>query len=222
MEQGHTEARCLIADDDEAFTYNKRINGLATIQEHFMIVRALKRGVSEEKLARALDINLKLIKRRRTLLDGICPEVVELLADRKVNPAVFEVLRKMRPMRQIEAAELMIIAGNFATSYARALLAATKQQDLVNPDQPKRVAGLTAEQMAKMEREMSALQQDYKSVEASYGDDILHLVIATGYLSRLIQNRQVERYLTQNHSEFLKGFRDIVAAASLEQSQAAE
>src|SRR6202048_4205270 len=50
---GDSEAPCLIADDDEAFTYNKRVNRLATIQEHYMIVKAIERGVSEEKLARA-------------------------------------------------------------------------------------------------------------------------------------------------------------------------
>jgi hypothetical protein len=33
----------LIADDDEAFTYNKRVNRLATIQEHYMIVKAIER-----------------------------------------------------------------------------------------------------------------------------------------------------------------------------------
>ena len=48
---GETETRCLLARDDEAFTYNKRINRLATIQEHYMIVRAIERGVSEEKIA---------------------------------------------------------------------------------------------------------------------------------------------------------------------------
>jgi len=37
----------LIADDDEAFTYNKRVNRLATVQEHYMIVKALERGVSK-------------------------------------------------------------------------------------------------------------------------------------------------------------------------------
>src|SRR4051794_28323278 len=29
---GETEVRCLLARDDEAFTYNKRVNRLATIQ----------------------------------------------------------------------------------------------------------------------------------------------------------------------------------------------
>ena len=70
---GETEVRCLIALDDEAFTYNKRINRLATIQEHFMIVRAIERGVSEDKLAKALDLDVKAIRRRRMMLGGICP-----------------------------------------------------------------------------------------------------------------------------------------------------
>lgn len=42
---GERETRCLLASDDEAFTYNKRVNRLATIQEHYMIVWALERGV---------------------------------------------------------------------------------------------------------------------------------------------------------------------------------
>jgi ParB-like chromosome segregation protein Spo0J len=113
------EARCLIADDDEGYTYNKRINRLATIQEHLMIVRAVDRGVSEEKLAKALNLDIKAIKRRRALLVGICQEVVELLKDKSVNSRTFEVLRKMKPMRQIEAAELMVTAGNYTARAMR-------------------------------------------------------------------------------------------------------
>jgi hypothetical protein len=219
-DQGAKEVRCLIADDDEAFTYNKRINGLATIQEHYMIVRALERGVSEERLAKVLNVDLRLIRRRRMLLDGICPEVVELLKDKTVNPDAFEVLRKMKPMRQVEVTELMTMAANFTASYAKALLAATRQSDLIYSDKPKKVQGLTAEQMARMEREMGALQQDFKAVEASYGDDVLHLVIASGYLAKLVNNPEIERYLDRHHPEILSQFRTIVAAASIDQPSA--
>jgi hypothetical protein len=195
-ELGQTETRCLISDDDEAFTYNKRINRLATIQEHYMIVRALKRGVSPDKLARALNVDVRSIQRKRGLLEGICQDVVELLKDRSVNPVTFEVLRKMKPMRQIEVG----------------------QSDLVRGDKPKRVAGMTPEQMARMEREMASLTQDFKALETSYGDDVLQLVIASGYLSKLIANPEIDRYLRQRHPELLEGFQSIVAAASLDQS----
>ena len=90
---GVSNARCLMADDDEAFTYNKRISRLATIQEHFMIVSAIERGVSEDKLAKALDLDAVAIRRRRTMLAGICPEVVDLLKDTSINPGTFDVLR---------------------------------------------------------------------------------------------------------------------------------
>lgn len=215
---GVAEARCLLARDDEAFTYNKRINRLATIQEHYMIVRALERGVSEEKIARALNVDAKAIQRRRSLLEGVCPEIIEMLKDRSVNPVTFDVLRKMKTMRQIEAAELMLATNNFTSSYAKALLAATRQNDLARPDRPKKVGGMTPEQMARMEREMASLNQDFKALEASYGDDVLHLVIASGYLSRLVANPEIERFLQTRHPEILDEFRAIISAASLDQS----
>jgi len=217
-DQGEGEVRCIVADDDEAFTYNKRVNRLATIQEHFMIVRAIERGVPEEKIARALGVDTKHIQRRKSLLDGICPEVVELLKDRSVNPQTFEILRKLKSLRQIEAAELMISAANFTTSYAKALLAATRQSDLAKPERPKKVQGMTPEQMARMEREMESLNRDFKAVEESYGDDILQLVLASRYLARLVGNQQIAVYLERRHPEMLSEFHNIIAATSLDQA----
>jgi hypothetical protein len=134
-----------------------------------------------------------------------------------VNPNTFEVLRKMKPMRQIDAAELMNTAGNFTASYAKAMLAATRQSDLVKADQPKRIAGMTAEQMARMEREMEKLQKDLKTVESRYGEDVLQLVIASGYLAKLVRNSGIKRYLTHHHGEILTEFNAIIAATSLDQ-----
>ncbi|NTA13805.1 plasmid partitioning protein RepB C-terminal domain-containing protein [Agrobacterium tumefaciens] len=218
LDRGATTIRCLISNDDEGFTYNKRVNRLATVQEHYMLIKALNSGVPEEKLAKTFDLDISMIKRRRTLLDGICPEVIELLKDKSVNPVTFDVLRKMRPMRQIESAELMLTVHNWTSSYAKALLAATKQEDLAKPDRPKKIGGLTREQMARMEREMASLHQDFKQIEESYGDDILHLVVASGYLNKLVGNTEIERFLAQRYPEFLDEFRAIIVASSLDQT----
>ena len=61
-EMGETSVICLVATDDESFTYNKRISRLATIQEHKMILRAVERGVSEARIAAALNVNIALIR----------------------------------------------------------------------------------------------------------------------------------------------------------------
>nr|WP_274709018.1 ParB/RepB/Spo0J family partition protein [Variovorax sp. S12S4] len=45
-ELGNTEVPCLVATDDESYTYNNRINRLSSVQEHFMMRRAIDRGIS--------------------------------------------------------------------------------------------------------------------------------------------------------------------------------
>ena len=40
---GYTDAPCLIATDDESYTYNNRINRISSIQEHHMLRRQLLR-----------------------------------------------------------------------------------------------------------------------------------------------------------------------------------
>ena len=217
---GAAEAPCVVADDDESFTYNKRVNRLATIQEHYMIVRALDRGVPEEKLARALNVDVKVIRQRRHLLAGISSDVAELLKDKPVGHHAFQKLRKMKPIRQLEVAELMVSANNYTVSYAKALLATSKPSDLHKPDELKKATGLSAEQMSRLEREMASVSEDYKELEVSYGDDMLVLVVASGFLERLLSRPEIEGFLATRHPEFLENFRAIVQATSLDQSAA--
>lgn len=110
-ELGETMVTCLVSTDDEAFTYNKHINRLSTVQEHKMIQRAIERGVPEAKIAAALNIDVRSIVARRDLLNGICVEAADLLKDKIVPMATFPFLKRMKPFRQIEAATLMNDAG---------------------------------------------------------------------------------------------------------------
>ncbi|MBT3787086.1 MAG: ParB N-terminal domain-containing protein [Alphaproteobacteria bacterium] len=209
------EVTCLVATDDEAFTYNKRVNRLATIQEHKMILKAIKDGVPEKRIAKALDINISSIRQKRRLLEGICPEAAELLKDKHCPMNSFESLRKMKPLRQIEVVELMIAMDNYSVNYSKAILAATPQDQLVDTGKPKAVAGISAEKIALMETEMAGLQREVKQIEDSYGTDHLNLVLARGYLDSLIRNEEITRYLEQNHSEILGEFRRISDVMSM-------
>jgi hypothetical protein len=206
---GEKNAVCLIATDDEAFTYNKRVNRLVTIQEHRMILKAVERGASEERIAKALNIDIKTLQHKKRLLSGICPEVVDLLKDRHVPAAVFWILKKMIPIRQIEAVELMIAMNKYTASYGRSLLAATPQGQLVERPKLKVIKGLTPEQISLMERESANLDREFKMAEQSYGADHLDLVLAKGYLAKLLGNARVVRYLAQHHQEILSEFQKI-------------
>jgi hypothetical protein len=84
-DMGETTVECLVSTDDEAFTYNKRVNRLATIQEHKMILKAVEKGVPEERLAKALNIDVNTLRHKMHLLDGICPEAADILKDKHVS-----------------------------------------------------------------------------------------------------------------------------------------
>jgi DNA-binding transcriptional MerR regulator len=214
-EHGAQGVSCLIATEDEAFTYNKRISRIATIQEHRMILKAIERGVSQERIAKVLDINVSTIRHKQSLLEGICAEVVELLKDKHCPMGTFQSLKKMTPLRQIEVAELMIAMDNYSVNYSKALLAATPQDQLIESEKPKRFKGISAEQIARMESEMAKLQREMKLIEDSYGPDHLNLVLARGYLVTLLENQKVSQYLAQNHSGILSEYRRICEVVSM-------
>lgn len=104
---------CLISKDDEAFTYNKNVNRLSAVQEHHMIVKANNSGVAAEALGKALGLSEVSIKQRFRLLNGICDEVANLLADKPIPRSVFPVLKAMKPFRQIDVANIMVNLNNY-------------------------------------------------------------------------------------------------------------
>ena len=215
-ELGYTDAPCLIATDDESYTYNNRINRISSIQEHQMLRRAVERGVTAGRLAKALNVDVSLIHRKVSLLDGIYPEAVEMLKGQHFSVNLVSVLRKMKPTRQVECVELMLTANNMTVAYAEALLAATPQHLLVGETKPRKMRGISADQMVKMEREMGNLQGQLKLVEKSYGQDVLLLVLARGYLAKLIDNKAVFRFLSQRQPDVLAEFENIIQTVALD------
>ena len=213
---GYTDAPCLIATDDESYTYNNRINRITSIQEHQMLRRAVERGVTPERLAKALNVDVSQIHKKVSLLEGICPEAIEMLKDQHFSANLGAVLRKMKPTRQVECVELMLTANNMTVAYAEALLAATPPALLVSEKRPRKLSGVTAEQMVKMEREMGNIQNQLKLVEKSYGQDVLLLVLARGYLGKLVGNKAVLRYLSQRQPDVLTEFENIVQTVALD------
>jgi len=212
---GQKTVHCLVATDDEGFTYNHKISRLSAIQEHFMILKAVDKGVSEERIARALDVDVSFIRRKRNLLDGIDGEAVDLLKDKQISPIALRVLSRVMPERQIEMCELMIAAHNYTVPFTKALLAATPNNQFKESQKKKKMEGLSSEEMARMEKETEGLANDIKLVKESYGKDMLNLVLACGYLSRMFENGKVVRFLSSHYPDILGEFQKIIEATSL-------
>ncbi len=64
---------------------------------------------------------------------------------------------------------------------------------------------------------MANLQGQYKMVEQTYGQDVLNLVLAKGYLTKLLENGAVARYLRQRQPEVVAEFELIIKTTALDQ-----
>jgi len=214
-DHGATEVECIVSKDDEAYTYNKRVSRLSPVQEHRMVVRAVERGVPEEKIAAALNLDPWTVRRRFRLLDGICPEVAELLADKPCSMVVIDLLKKMKPIRQMQAAELIVGMKNYSSRFAKTILGATPREELVDSSDLKAIPKISREQIARLEKELEVVQGQTRYLEESYGTDNLCLTVAKTYLAKLLSKARIARWLKEHHGDYLAEFQGIAELQSL-------
>jgi ParB-like chromosome segregation protein Spo0J len=212
---GWKTVEIIVASEDDRFTYNARVNRLPPIQAHKMIVKAVKNGVKPERIAKALSMPMETVNTLLNLLDGVNPEATDILRDKHITAEAIRLLRKVSGLRQIEIAEVMVSANNFTKAYAEALVLATPKDQMLSPQEPKKKAGMTAEELSRMEREMEALEKDFKSIEANYSENMMSLTLGRGYIKRLLENNRVLRHLREHHGELLTEFETIATAESV-------
>ena len=163
-----------------------------------------------------LGFDIDRIKFKRNLLDGICAEVVDLFKTRNVPATSFNILKKMKPLRQIEAAELMIGANSYTRKYAQLLLSMTQPEQLQRPANKNRKEALTPEQIASAQAEFMSLEAQYKLAEQSVGTDVLTMLAYRGYVTRILENGEVSDYLSQHHPDIFKEFQKIAKTSATE------
>jgi len=213
---GKAEAPCLLANQDEGYTYNHKVNHISSIQANRMIVKALNAGVPEERISKALNVSIPTVRGNRSLLNGICGEALALLHDKHVAKKTLALFKRVKPLRQIEMAEIMVAAGTYSSTYARALVMTSTKEQLVDPECPKRIPGIKPEDLAKVEHEMRIQETDFRMLDEPYNEHVMSLTIARDYRRPLYENERVVRFLAQHEREFLKEFQRIVEANSLE------
>ena len=118
-------------------------------------------------------------------------------------------------MRQIEAAELMISANRFVLPYVKMLLAATRPEMLVEAKKAKQL-GASPEDIARMERQLEKLYQDYKVDEDALGESMLVLVVAKGFVGRLLRNEALSAYLARHHGHLMGELTSVMEAVASE------
>lgn len=208
---GKAMATCMFATEDESYTYNRHVNRLTAGQDARMIALAVQRGVPQDRIAAVLGVNERTVKRRVKLLNGICPDAAALLADKNCPAATFEILKTLRPLRQLEAAELMCDQGNFTSAFARAIRVATPEAELLPDEKPHGSSpDESREQIDRLEREIASVQSKRTNLEEEYGVEHLHLAVSVGYVGTLLKNERIYAWLQENEALRFANLRDLV------------
>ena len=121
----------------------------------------------------------------------------------------------MKPLRQVDAVQSMIEMNNFTISYAKALVASTPPDQLVDAAAPRAPKGVSPEQIARMQQEMESLQRSIKRIESTFGADHLNLTLAVRYVESLLRNAAINRYLERHNPEIREEFIGISEAMAL-------
>jgi hypothetical protein len=158
-------------------------------------------------------MNLSYTFGDRPIPNGIASETATILKNVYLSPGVITALQKMKPIRQIEAAEHIALSGNYSVTFAQGLLAITKPELLLT-----RVnRGCVSFRYAKRVRTLQQAAWDVHSKLAcfreSYGRDVLTLTVYCRFLERLLSNSPVVAYLSQFHPETLSSLRLAVLTA---------
>ena len=78
--------------------------------------------------------------------------------------------------------------------------------------------GVSADDAAMMQRELRSLGQEFKVLEETHGENVLHLVLAVGYVKSLLTNNRVSRFFAQHEPGMLAELQKIVEAPDLDAS----
>lgn len=211
----HQMAPCLVSRQDDAYTYNEKVNRISIIQEHRMITKALAGGVTEEEIAKALNIDVKKVTKGKGLLTGLHPEVIQILKDKPISDRALRVFKRVRAYRQIEMANLMVDASNYAFSYAQALLTGTPQDQLAESSKAKNVKGLSAEEIARIEKESESVSREFRIFNEAHGENTLHLTGIRRYVRKLVENTKIKRFLEHRHPELYEELNELATLDSL-------
>jgi hypothetical protein len=177
-----------------------------------MIQKAVEKGVPPDRIAAALNLPVRVVKAYLNLLVGIHNEVAEMLKDKQIVPGTIRKLRGVSGVRQVEIAELMVAANNYAASYVDALILGTPKDQLVaGPVKYRKAKGVPLEQAACLKQEMETLEREIKAVEAGYGQSVLNLTLLLSYLRKLLENGEVAAYLTAHHGGIAAEFKRLAA-----------
>lgn len=131
---------------------------------------------------------------------------ISLLSQNGLSQQARPVLERLVPERRIEAAELMILAGDLTQYHARALVAATPE-DMLRKQPNKHIYGPTERELKVMIAVSETTYREAKQSLARFGDDALDEVVLRAFVRRLMSGPSVAAWLERHQRRAVRAFK---------------
>ncbi|MBD8240812.1 ParB N-terminal domain-containing protein [Pantoea agglomerans] len=212
---GIEKVHCLISPVEDSYTYNKRVNRITIVQEQKMLLRAVEAGVSVDKLCTVLGVSIQTVQSKLRLSAGIAPEVLALLSERSVPQALFGLLKKLKPYKQIEVVDTLVSINNFTKKFVESMLHAIPPEHFVNAGHTKEESSDVRRHLERLEKELISVQVETSKLDDEYSENTLKLVIIKGHLERVLNKSDILHWLYDNHPDYLSVFKQIIGIENL-------
>jgi len=182
---------------------SERLNMPSVAQEFQIVRRAVDAGVCTADLARMFGVPTFAIELRLGMLSGICPDALLLLGDTPASEGAYTALRRLRPKRQVEAAQAMLDLDDFSARIALALVRSTPGDQFIR--KPKFI--WTDEEKAaasQLREEFAATAAETRRLLAHHAQATLELAVLAAHVRALLTNPVLVRWLARHRPELLQ------------------
>ena len=200
---------CIIANDNERYTFDAQINNLSTFQKAAMIAKAVKNRVSVKRIASALGISEKQILSDMNVTEGLDGKVVEILKTANVTSKSLRELKRVRNARQIQIAQMMKSSNNYSFTFVSSLVSASLPCDFHEGQRKTGKVRMDFSEIRTLEAASDSLEVRAKESLEKYHAQIFDLVTVIGFLRRLMEDDRINGYISRNFAGYYPELKKI-------------
>lgn len=218
LELGVETVPCLVFPDKEAYTFNRMVNQLSYTQEARMLRKSLE-SVDEQVIARVFGQKSIKHKLDTSLQKRLDPKIVAALDKGLITKCCAKEFTYVKPERQLQILKEMQDAGDYAVSFARALVLRTPAK--LRNKEKKRHSPWDKDPAQKQQlvAKLEAVEKRYdfySSLYRQYSSDLLKLCF---YVRKLVTNKKIHDHMETSAPEILQRFETILFETQGEQKE---
>ncbi len=200
---------CQIQQNKEAYTYNKMVNNLSTVQQSRMLRQSLG-TLDKNTIEKTFGIKSLNYRLATTILKQLHPDVIKAVDKEIITRRSAAELTNVNQERQQQILKEMNRTKDFSISFARALVIKTPPEMRNQNRKKKKPWILESEKTKQLVEKFEETEKRYNFYTLLYRQYATDLLILCTYTRTLITNESVKSHLESNFPEILERFQMIV------------